>query len=112
VYEDDAYRTLAKLSEEQLDKLIALLTVELLDTDLHYPTPFIGLLADELQVDVRQAWRPDAAWLDGYTKLQLAELLATLRGPASGHAAANLKKSELVTQVNATKLSCKSIFFL
>jgi ParB family transcriptional regulator, chromosome partitioning protein len=98
VEDTDAYARLAKLSEAQLDALITILTVEALTAHLSRPTALVGLLADELQVEVRQQWRPDDVWLSGYTKLQLADLLGLLRGPAFGNAAVKAKKSELVAQ--------------
>jgi hypothetical protein len=58
-------------------------------------------LADELAVGVRAQWRPDATWLGGYQKFQLAALIGHLRGPAYGSAAEKRKKSELVTQASA-----------
>ena len=81
-----------------MDALITVLTVEALTAHLSRPTALIGVLANELKVDVRQQWRPDDVWLSGYTKLQLADLLGTLCGPAIGAAALKAKKSELVTQ--------------
>ncbi len=92
----DAYARLAKLSESQLDNLIAILTVQCLTASLSRPTALVELLAEELKVQVRQQWRPDDVWLNGYTKLQLSDLLGTLRGPAYGNNALKAKKSELV----------------
>ena len=99
-YLDDAaaYGTLVLMSEKELDTLIAVLVAQALTAHLNMPTALVGVLADELQVDVRQQWRPDDVWLNGYTKLQLADLLGSLCGPAHSHAAATAKKSELVTQ--------------
>jgi ParB family chromosome partitioning protein len=99
-YLDDvaAYGALLLMSEKELDNLIAVLIAQTLTARLSRPTTLVGVLADELQVDVRQQWRPDAVWLNGYTKLQLADLLGLLRGPAFGNAAVKAKKSELVAQ--------------
>lgn len=58
-------------------------------------TPLIGLLAEELSVSIRRHWTPDALWIAGYKKTQLADLIGKLHGPAHGSAALNRKKSEL-----------------
>ncbi len=98
VEEANAYACLGALSEPQLDALIDLLTVECLTAHLQRRTELVRLLADELKVEVRQEWRPDAAWLASYQKLQLARLIGDLRGPAYANAAEKKKKSELVQQ--------------
>ena len=49
-----------------------------------------------MKVDVRKAWRPDAAWLACYQKCQLAHLLAELIGSDYDPATETRKKSELV----------------
>jgi ParB family chromosome partitioning protein len=98
VRDEDAYRRLAGLSEPQLDDLIALLTVETLTAHAVRRTDLVCRLADELQVNVRDGWRPDAAWLGSYQKFQLAGLIGALRGPVHGSAAERRKKSELVAQ--------------
>jgi ParB family transcriptional regulator, chromosome partitioning protein len=95
----DAYGTLLLMSEKELDNLIAVLIAQALTAHLSRPTALVGVLADELKVEVRQQWRPDDVWLSGYTKLQLADLLGSLRDPAFGNAALKSKKSELVAQV-------------
>ena len=79
--EDAAYGRLIELPEAKLDDLIALLAVECLTTHLQRGTSLVRRLAGELGVDVRRQWRPDAAWLAGYQKGQLAQLMAELRGP-------------------------------
>ena len=52
-------------------------------------------LADELKVNIRNHWRPDAAWLAGYQKIQLSQLVSELLGPAHTPSP-DKKKSELV----------------
>jgi hypothetical protein len=101
VKDTEAYDRLVPLTEAQLDALIALLTVESLTAHLSRRTDLVCRLADELAVGVRAQWRPDAAWLGGYQKFQLAALIGLLRGPAYGSAAEKRKKSELVTQASA-----------
>jgi hypothetical protein len=96
--DEDAYRRLTGLTEAQLDELITLLTVETLTAHPLRRTDLVCRLAEELHVDVRQQWRPDAAWLGSYQKYQLAQLIGTLRGPVQGSAAEKRKKSELVAQ--------------
>jgi hypothetical protein len=59
-------------------------------------TKLVRHLATELGVNVRDDWRPDAAWLAGYRKIQLSHLMAELRGPVYDPARETRKKSELV----------------
>lgn len=96
VDEDDAYTRLADVPEATLDDLIALLAVECLTTHLQRGTALTRRLAGELGINVRQQWRPDAAWLAGYQKGQLTHLLAELRGPVYDPRQERRKKSELV----------------
>ena len=91
----DAYAALGDLSKSKLDALIDLLIVETLTAHLQRKTELVHLLANELKVDIRHCWRPDAAWLGSYTKLQLAHLTVELRGPTYAPAP-DKKKSELV----------------
>lgn len=99
VQDVDAYVRLSKIKNEKLDALIDLLAVECLTANLARATPLIGLLADELKVDVRKTWTPDGHWLSGFTKAQLAHLLVELKG--SVHApTADRKKSELVARLS------------
>lgn len=98
--EEDAYRTIALLTEEQLDALIDALVVECLGGNILRATPLISLLRTELRVSVRQYWRPDAKWLAGYQKCQLAHLVGELCGPVHGSAAMSRKKSELVSELD------------
>jgi ParB/RepB/Spo0J family partition protein len=95
VAEGDAYATLAALPDAQVEALIDLLTVECVTAHLQRPTALVGRLAAELGVNVRQHWRPDAAWLGGYRKAQLVHLVYQLRGPA----AERKKKGELVAEL-------------
>ncbi len=101
VQDDEAYARLTKLSEAQLDELIALLTVEAITAHTARRTELVCRLADDLSVNVRSQWRPDSPWLGCYQKFQLAALIGTLRGPAYGSAAEKRKKSELVAQATA-----------
>jgi hypothetical protein len=95
VDEDAAYERLCGLSDKQLDGLIELLTVECLTAHAVRPTKLIARLAGELKVNVRRWWRPDASWLAQFQKIQLAHLIADLRGPAYAPSP-DRKKSELV----------------
>ena len=59
------------------------------------PTELVCHLANELKVHVRDYWRPDAAWLSSFQKIQLARLIVELKGPV--HASApERKKGELI----------------
>jgi hypothetical protein len=61
-------------------------------------TELVHRLAVELKVNVRDHWRPDAIWLSGFHKFQLAHLITELKGPV--HAPSpERKKSELVDQL-------------
>lgn len=98
VEDSKAYEMLGKLSEKKLDALIDLLTIELLQAHLQRPTELVARLAEELKVNVRDDWKPDAAWLSGFQKIQLAHLVTEVKGP--GHVPSpERKKSELVTQL-------------
>ena len=89
------YEQLRKLSNAQLETLIELLVVECVTAHLQRRTDLVHRLATELKVNVREDWRPDAAWLGGFQKIQLAHLITELRGPV--HAPGpDRKKSELV----------------
>jgi ParB family transcriptional regulator, chromosome partitioning protein len=101
IEEDKAYHKLAKLSEKELDRLIAALIADCLTGHGQRATPLLTILAEELGVSVRKHWTPDADWLSGYQKIQLADLIGTLRGPVYGSAALNRKKSELVDELAA-----------
>ena len=92
----EAYQRLGKLSESRLDKLIDLLTVECLTTHPQRGTELVHRLAAELRIDIRRHWHPDEAWLAGYQKIQLAQLLDELHGSKYQPVNDDRKKSELV----------------
>jgi len=96
VDDQTAYGRLRELSDSRLDKLIDLLTVECVTAHLQRRTDLIHHLSVELKVDIRQFWRPDAVWLAGYQKIQLAHLLAELHGSIYNPASESRKKTELV----------------
>ncbi len=98
VSDAEAYAAVAALPAERLDALVDLLTVECVTAHLQRRTDLVCRLAEELGVDVRRHWRPDAAWLAGYQKAQLVHLTYQLRGPAYGGAAERKRKSELVAE--------------
>lgn len=99
VDEQEAYQQLSKLKPGKLDDLIDLLIVNCLTAHLQRRTELINHLATELKVKVQDDWRPDAAWLSGFQKIQLAHLIIELKG--SAHAPApDRKKSELVEQLS------------
>lgn len=90
-----AYDGLGELSTSKFEVLLDLLTVESITAHLQRPTELVHRLADELKVNVRDDWRPDAAWLSSFQKIQLAHLITELKGPT--HAPApQRKKTELV----------------
>jgi hypothetical protein len=83
------------MTGSKLDALIDLLTIECITAHLQRRTELVHHLADKLKVSIRNHWRPDAAWLSGFQKIQLSHLITQLAGP--GHApAAERKKSKLV----------------
>lgn len=95
VEDGGGYERLAELPGQKIDALIDLLTVECLTAHMVRPTELVQRLATELKVNVRACWKPDALWLSGFQKIQLAHLIAELLGPV--HAPApEKKKSELV----------------
>jgi ParB family chromosome partitioning protein len=101
VEEVEAYQRLCELSEGDLDRLIEVLIADMLTGSGQRETPLLDVLAQELNVNVRQHWTPDADWLSGYQKVQLADLVGTLKGKVYGSAALGRKKSELVEQLAA-----------
>jgi len=94
-----AYDAMRKLSDERLESLIDLLTVECITAHLQRRTELVSRLAKELGVDIRRYWRPDERWLSGYQKIQLAHLIGQLRGPVFVTPAEAKKKSELVAEL-------------
>jgi len=96
VEDQTAYDRLAAVSDSRIDKLIDLLTAECLTAHLQRQTDLVHRLSVELKVDIRRFWRPDAVWLAGYQKIQLAHLLAELHGSVYNPSSESRKKSELV----------------
>jgi hypothetical protein len=90
------YRRLTELPDTQLAELVGLLAAECVTSHLQRRTELVQLLATELKVDIRKSWHPNAAWLAGYQKIQLAHLVAELRGRAYDPTRETSKKSELV----------------
>lgn len=99
IEEDEAYQALCRLPEKVLNQLIDVLTVDLLTGHGQRETPLLAALSGELKVSIRQHWTPDAEWLSGYQRVQLADLIGTLKGPAHCSAALKRKKSELVSEL-------------
>jgi hypothetical protein len=79
--------------------LIDVLVVECVTAHLQRPTKLVCQLADELKVDIRKSWHPDAHWLAGYQKIQLAHLVTELKGPTHTPPPER-KKSELVSELD------------
>lgn len=92
-----AFTKLSKLPTDRLNQLIDLLVVDCLTAHLQRRTELVQRLAIDLKVDLRKTWRPDAAWLAGFQKVQLSHLLAELKGPVYSPAHEGRRKSELVT---------------
>jgi ParB family chromosome partitioning protein len=89
------YEQLGKLASAKLDQLIDLLIVECITAHMQRRTELVHHLAEELKVNIRDFWRPDAAWLASYQKIQLAHLITELKGSMDAPSA-DRKKSELV----------------
>jgi hypothetical protein len=90
-----AYVRLGELSDSQVNALIDLLTVECVTAHMLRPTELVHYLSQELEVDARKDWRPEAPWLSSFKKIQLVHLITELKG--SVHAPApEREKSELV----------------
>lgn len=100
VEDGNGYQRLGELSGPKLDALIDLLTVECITAHLLHRTELVHRLANELKVNVRDCWRPDATWLSGFQKIQLSDLLAQLAG-AARVPAPERKKLELVEALAA-----------
>jgi hypothetical protein len=100
VDDEHGYEQLRDLSASKLDTLIDVLLVELLTAHMQRRTTLIYRLAKELKVNIRDVWRPDAAWLGSYQKIQLGHLIAELKGTVNAPPPER-KKSELVAQLSA-----------
>lgn len=94
------YEAVEALSEHQLDELLVLLAAlefgqvlcETLDTD----ESLFNAVARDLEIDMRNHWRPDRAFLERRTRDQLIAI-ACESGYAGGvGSVASYKKSELV----------------
>lgn len=95
VEDTHGYEQLGKLSAVKLEALIEALIVEHVTVHMMRPTPLVQRLAEELELNVRDHWRPDAAWLSSFQKIQLAHLLVELKGPVHAPTPES-KKSALV----------------
>ena len=95
VEDGKGYEQLVTLSASKLDALIDFLTVECITAHLQRRTELVHHLATELKINVRNGWRPDAQWLSGFQKIQLAHLIIELKGQINAPAPER-KKSELV----------------
>jgi hypothetical protein len=94
VEDRQGYEQVGKLSASKLGALIDLLVVDCITAHMQRPTELVHHLATELKVNIRDHWRPDAAWLSSFQKIQLTHLIIELKGRA--HAPSERKKSELV----------------
>ncbi|HEX8339355.1 MAG TPA: ParB/RepB/Spo0J family partition protein [Tepidisphaeraceae bacterium] len=95
--EATAFQRLMELPDARVGQWIDLLVVESLTTHLRHGSDLIRRLSEVLQVALRRSWRPDAAWLAGYQKVQLCHLLASLHGRAHHPNVSDpRKKSELL----------------
>ena len=95
IEDHEGFVQLEKLSKSRLEALIDLLIVECVTAQLHRPTQLVRLLYDQLKVNIRAYWKPDAIWLSSYQKIQLAQLLTELTHPQNP-VGPNRKKTELV----------------
>jgi hypothetical protein len=89
------YETLGTLSAAKLDALIDLLIVETITAHPLRPTALVRHLAEELKINLRDHWRPDAAWLSSFQKIQLAHLIVELKGAVNAPSP-ETKKSALI----------------
>lgn len=96
VEDGEAYKQISVLSKGKLDALIDVLIVDALTCHALRPTVLVQTLANELEVDFRRDWRPDAKWLASFQKAQLSHLMGELYGPVYDAAREKRKKSELV----------------
>jgi len=93
-----AFELLEQLSDKKLDALIDVLVVDLVIAHPQRSTPLVMQLAGQLNVNVRNDWTPDAAWLGCYQKIQLAHLFTEFSGSVAAPPA-DRKKSVLVEQL-------------
>ena len=95
VEDSEGYEQLGKLSPSKLDALIDLLIVDHVTAHMLRPTALVRHLAEELKINVRDHWRPDAGWLSSFQKIQLAHLIVELKCPVQVPVSES-KKSALV----------------
>jgi hypothetical protein len=95
VEDSQGYEQFEKLSASKLDALIDLLIVDCITAHMLRPTALVQRLAEELKIDVRDHWRPDAGWLSSFQKIQLAHLIVELKCPVQAPVSES-KKSALV----------------
>ena len=96
-----AYQRLMKLDDAQLNGLIDLLIVQRVAGSLQHHTALIARLVQDLGVQLRDYWTPNAEWFASYKKIQLAQLIGKLRGKTHGTAAERMKKTELVNALDS-----------
>ncbi|MFT3784909.1 MAG: ParB/RepB/Spo0J family partition protein [Tepidisphaeraceae bacterium] len=93
------FEALSALPNKDLDRLIALFTVDLLSHGAQRPQGLLLHLAGLLKVNIRKDWTPAAAWLRPYRKAQLADLLMTLCGRIAAPAP-DAKHGDLVLKLD------------
>jgi len=98
VEDGKAYEQLAKLPAAKLNALIDHLIVDCITSHLQRETALVKLLAGELNIYIRDHWRPDAEWLSSFQKIQLSHLIVELMGKVNAPSPER-KKSELVEVV-------------
>jgi ParB family chromosome partitioning protein len=103
----EVFESLVAMSDKELDRLIALLTAELLSHGAQRPNELLCHLAERLKVDVRTDWTPDADWLRAYRKGQLVDLIVTLCGKVATPAS-DAKHGELVAKLGGMFASARS----
>jgi ParB family chromosome partitioning protein len=75
VEDAQGYEQLEKLSGAKLNALIDLLIVDCVTAHMQRPTPLVQHLGQELKINIRDHWKPDASWLSSFQKYQLAHLV-------------------------------------
>ena len=101
---NDAFEKFNGMADDQLEKLIAILTVELLTHGNHQSNTLVLKLAEAMDVKLREHWTPDAAWFKSYRKVQLVELLGKLEG-ANNAQSSDAKHADLVNRLSTLFVS-------
>lgn len=96
-----AYQAVKQLCDDDLTRLHNTLTAlsfgQVECNELDTGESLFNAVADDLKVDMRDHWRPDAEFFDQRTKAQLTDIAVEIGYATRAGALSSVKKSEMVT---------------